>query len=106
MAAYDRNRVNTGYATNSNYLSGSYTTPYTGPYSQVMAMKKRYKRSFVKAELQVTIPAPPGCLQYFTAHNGVIESFNYGHYLNNLDYAICIERHASTVIVFVSSALR
>ncbi|XP_027201547.1 uncharacterized protein LOC113795558 [Dermatophagoides pteronyssinus] len=61
--------------------------------------------------------APPGCLQYYTALNGNIESFNYrttnlpvvtsttpgsvqpvetriaNNYLNNLNYGVCIAKH-------------
>lgn len=65
--------------------------------------------------------APPGCLQYYTALNGNVESFNYrttnlpvttsttispnigiqpaiqvqiaANYLNNLNYGVCIARH-------------
>lgn len=48
------------------------------------------------AALKVTIPAPAGCLQYFTEPSGTIMSFNYGHYLSNMDYAICIERLPTT----------
>ncbi|CAH2047217.1 unnamed protein product, partial [Iphiclides podalirius] len=47
--------------------------------------------------------APTGCLQYFNGPHGYIESFNYKNiteatmaihpsYLNNLNYAICVER--------------
>uniref|UniRef100_T1K811 CUB domain-containing protein n=1 Tax=Tetranychus urticae TaxID=32264 RepID=T1K811_TETUR len=50
------------------------------------------------------IQSPPGCLQYFTTSSGVIESFNFGQYLNNLDYAICIERMSNTCRVSFSSA--
>lgn len=56
------------------------------------------------AELKISLPAPPGCLQYFTTKTGVIQSFNFGHYLNNLDYAICIERLSNTCRVTFNSA--
>lgn len=45
------------------------------------------------ATLKVTLAAPSGCLQYFTQPSGTIMNFNYGQYLSNMDYAICIERH-------------
>lgn len=48
------------------------------------------------ATLKVTHPAPSGCLQYFTEPMGTISSFNYGKYLANTDYAICIERSPTT----------
>ncbi|XP_072932986.1 uncharacterized protein [Epargyreus clarus] len=54
--------------------------------------------------------APKGCLQYYTDANGYIESFNYRDiseigiprypsYLNNLNYAVCIERAATSCSV-------
>ena len=64
----------------------------------------RKKRSLfvTEASLRMTIPAPPGCLQYHTSASGIIESFNFGHYFNNLDYAICIERHPNICKVVFS----
>lgn len=53
---------------------------------------------------QITPRAPNGCLQYFTSPSGIIESFNFGQYLNQMDYSICIQRHQETCrIVFTSS---
>ena len=53
---------------------------------------------------QFTPRAPMGCLQYFTQPSGIIESFNFGQYLNNMDYSICIQRQPDTCrIVFTSS---
>lgn len=57
-----------------------------------------------QAELKVSLPAPPGCLQYFTSKTGVIQSFNFGQYLSNLDYAICIERQSNTCRVTFTTA--
>ena len=48
------------------------------------------------ATLKVTLPAPSGCLQYHSEPSGTIMSFNYGQYLANMDYAICIERLPTT----------
>lgn len=64
----------------------------------------RKKRSLfvTEASLRMTIPSPPGCLQYHTSASGIIESFNFGHYFNNLDYAICIERHPNICKVIFS----
>ncbi|KAF9423559.1 hypothetical protein HW555_001114 [Spodoptera exigua] len=56
------------------------------------------------------LAAPTGCLQYFTDTQGYLESFNYRDksdiviartpsYLNNLNYAMCIERKAETCSV-------
>lgn len=53
---------------------------------------------------QFTPRAPMGCLQYFTQPSGIIESFNFGQYLNNMDYSICIQRQPDTCrVVFTSS---
>lgn len=57
-------------------------------------MLQKFQNLFAK--LKVTIPAPAGCLQYFTEHRGTISSFNFGQYLSNMDYAICIERAPTT----------
>lgn len=43
-------------------------------------------------------------VQYFQQTTGTIESFNFGEYLNNLDYAICIERQPSTCRVIYSAS--
>ncbi|XP_026734126.1 uncharacterized protein LOC113498338 [Trichoplusia ni] len=56
------------------------------------------------------LAAPGGCLQYFTESQGYLESFNYRDksdiviartpsYLNNLNYAMCIERKAETCTI-------
>lgn len=65
---------------------------------------ERKKRSLfvTEASLRMTIPAPPGCLQYHTSSTGIIESFNFGHYFNNLDYSICIERHPNVCKIIFS----
>lgn len=53
---------------------------------------------------QFTPRAPLGCLQYFTQPSGIIESFNFGQYLNNMDYSICVQRQPDTCrVVFTSS---
>lgn len=72
-------------------------------YSSVSVAPSRAKRMigsklrFIPfATLKVTHPAPSGCLQYFTEPTGTISSFNYGRYLANTDYAICIERSPTT----------
>lgn len=53
---------------------------------------------------QFTPRAPMGCLQYFTQPSSIIESFNFGQYLNNMDYSICIQRQPDTCrVVFTSS---
>lgn len=53
---------------------------------------------------QYTPRAPIGCLQYFTSTSGLIESFNFGQYLNNLDYSICIQRQPETCRVLFTSS--
>lgn len=44
--------------------------------------------------------APDGCVQYYTEKSGSFESFNYnkgmGHYLGDLNYAVCFKRNQDT----------
>nr|XP_027198049.1 uncharacterized protein LOC113792336 isoform X1 [Dermatophagoides pteronyssinus] len=76
----------------------------TGPFSSISTLAARQSRTiYQKIPNQLTYPAPTGCLQYFTQPTGTIESFNFGHYLNNLDYAICIERQPDTCRVIYSA---
>ncbi|CAG2171995.1 unnamed protein product, partial [Oppiella nova] len=42
------------------------------------------------------LPAPIGCLQYYTPPTSTVESFNFGQYINNVDYALCIKRQPNT----------
>ncbi|XP_047500220.1 uncharacterized protein LOC125046484 [Penaeus chinensis] len=43
--------------------------------------------------MQVTIPLPCGCGQYYTGNSGSFESFNYGgSYLAGVDYGICFRK--------------
>lgn len=73
-------------------------------FSSVSSSVPRESRTiYQKIPYQLTFAAPTGCLQYFTQPIGTIESFNFGHYLNNLDYAICIERQPDTCRVIYSS---
>ena len=60
--------------------------------------------TFNERGVSYSLPAPHGCLQYYTAPIGVVESFNFGEYLNNLDYAICIERQPTTCRVIFSAS--
>lgn len=53
---------------------------------------------------QFTPRAPAGCLQYFTQASGIIESFNFGQYLNNMDYSICIQRQPDTCRLVLTSS--
>lgn len=52
---------------------------------------------------QFTPRAPTGCLQFFTQPSGIIESFNFGQYLNSLDYSICIQRQPNTCRVIFAA---
>ncbi|RWS22128.1 hypothetical protein B4U80_10883 [Leptotrombidium deliense] len=74
-----------------------------------MSDLNRVQKSFFgfipEAALKVSLPAPQGCLQYYSTASGVIESFNFGHYLANMDYAICIERLPDTCKVVFSSSI-
>lgn len=68
-------------------------------------MNLRRKRSvYQKIPHQITAPAPTGCLQYHLLPTGTFESFNFGSYLNNLDYSICIERRPDTCRVLFTSS--
>ncbi|RWS08288.1 hypothetical protein B4U79_09580, partial [Dinothrombium tinctorium] len=93
-----------------------FVTNSEGPYrwhlriTQIECINKlgnRQQKSFFSfippASLKISVPAPPHCLQYYTASTGVIESFNFGDYLNNLDYAICIERLPDTCKVIFTA---
>lgn len=50
--------------------------------------------------LTFNISAPAGCLQYHVEKEGIIESLNFfngvGHYLGDLNYAICFKRYPDT----------
>ncbi|XP_050668490.1 uncharacterized protein LOC126967848 [Leptidea sinapis] len=61
------------------------------------------------------LAAPVGCIQYFTAVQGHLESFNYRDrsdtivgkkpsYLNNLNYAMCVERRPDTCSITYTNA--
>lgn len=73
-------------AANPNLPSYSWTMQVTQIECQEKATNARYN----------VLRAPNGCLQYFTASTGSIESFNYnnraGPYLGNMDYGICFQR--------------
>ncbi|XP_054157681.1 uncharacterized protein LOC128956025 [Oppia nitens] len=57
-----------------------------------------------RAHPPYSLPAPMGCTQYFTQPMATLESFNFGEYLNNMDYAICIERLPNTCrVIFTAS---
>ncbi|OTF80578.1 hypothetical protein BLA29_004052 [Euroglyphus maynei] len=76
----------------------------TGPFSSISTLAARQSRTiYQKIPNQLTYPAPTGCLQYYTSPSGTFESFNFGHYLNNLDYAICIERQPDACRVIYSA---
>jgi len=55
---------------------------------------------FVCLRIEVSILAPPGCLQYYPDPNGIFESFNYnnglGPYIGDMNYAICFKKSTST----------
>lgn len=74
------------------------------PHQKRSLLSRKQRSIFPQpAQLKVSLPAPPGCLQYFDEPTGMVESFNFGEYLNNMDYAICIERHPSTCRLVVSA---
>lgn len=71
--------------------------------SSVAQLSRESRTIYQKIPHQLTFPAPTGCLQYYTNPTGTIESFNFGHYLNNMDYAICIERSPDTCRVIYTA---
>ena len=48
------------------------------------------------------VRAPFGCLQYFTEDTGTIESFNFGHLLENMDYTVCIKDNEGAHLFIVN----
>lgn len=76
-------------------------------FSFMTRQKRAFKPQFatlLDRQQLFSLPAPQGCLQYYTASHGIVESFNFGEYFNNLDYAICIERLPNTCrILFTAS---
>lgn len=86
-----------------NTTSSTAVNPLTGLPIVSSVNFRRKRHIYQKIPHQLTFPAPTGCLQYFTATTGTIESFNFGNYLNNLDYAICIERQPDTCRIIYTS---
>lgn len=78
-------------------ISAGISTSSSGFYQFPRAKRSMFSPFTPRAELKVSVTAPTGCLQYFTEPSGIVESFNFGEYLNNMDYAICIERQPNTV---------
>ncbi|CAH0720029.1 unnamed protein product, partial [Brenthis ino] len=111
-----RSSAPTGWFTNPNYpgpstdrLSCAFTLDKTS------ADVKQLRLDFMTFEITQlnsydALSAPTGCLQYFKEDHGYVESFNYRDsteigitrtpsYLNNLNYAICIERKPASCSV-------
>lgn len=81
---------------------GKYSTTFASGFQTMSQTASAIAHELLKP--QFTPRAPNGCLQYFEQVSGIVESFNFGHYLNNMDYAICIQRAPSTCrVVFTSS---
>lgn len=81
---------------------GKYSTTFASGFQTMSQTASALAYEFLRP--QFTPRAPMGCLQYFTQPSGIIESFNFGQYLNNMDYSICIQRQPDTCrIVFTSS---
>lgn len=86
----------------ASQLMGKYSTTFASGFQTVSQTASALAYELLKP--QFTPRAPMGCLQYFTQPSGIIESFNFGHYLNNMDYSICIQRQPDTCrVVFTSS---
>lgn len=81
---------------------GKYSTTFASGFQTMSQTASALAYEFLKP--QFTPRAPMGCLQYFTQPSGIIESFNFGQYLNNMDYSICVQRQPDTCrVVFTSS---
>lgn len=84
------------------HLVGKYSTTFASGFQTMTQTASALAYEFLKP--QFTPRAPMGCLQYFTQPSGIIESFNFGQYLNNMDYSICIQKQPDTCrVVFTSS---
>lgn len=84
------------------HLMGKYSTTFASGFQTMTQTASALAYEFLKP--QFTPRAPMGCLQYFTQPSGIIESFNFGQYLNNMDYSVCIQRQPDTCrVVFTSS---
>lgn len=83
----------------------------TSSSSEIFPKKRRWDIRVSQIECDNPSRPPQNCLQYFTGHAGVIQSFNYepprelsesitpqtmlsreSSYLNNMDYAICFRK--------------
>lgn len=83
-------------------MMGKYSTTFASGFQTMTATASALAYELLRP--QFTPRAPMGCLQYFTQPSGIIESFNFGQYLNNMDYSICIQRQPDTCrLVFTSS---
>lgn len=84
------------------HLMGKYSTTFASGFQTINQAASALAYEFLRP--QFTPRAPMGCLQYFTQPSGIIESFNFGQYLNNMDYSICLQRQPDTCrVVFTSS---
>jgi len=83
-------------------LTGKYSTTFASGFQTMSQTASALAYELLRP--QFTPNAPMGCLQYFTQPSAIIESFNFGQYLNNMDYSICIKRQPDTCrLVFTSS---
>lgn len=84
------------------HLMGKYSTSFASGFQTINQAASALAYELIRP--QFTPRAPMGCLQYFTQPSGIIESFNFGQYLNNMDYSICLQRQPDTCrVVFTSS---
>lgn len=84
------------------HMLGKHSTTFASGFQTMSQTASALAYELLKP--QFTPRAPLGCLQYFTQPSGIIESFNFGQYLNNMDYSICIQRQPDTCrLVFTSS---
>lgn len=82
--------------------TGKYSTTFASGFQAMSQTASALAYELLRP--QFTPRAPMGCLQYFTQPSGIIESFNFGQYLNSMDYSICIQRQPDTCRVLFSSS--
>lgn len=84
------------------HLAGKHSTTFASGFQTMSQTASALAYELLKP--QFTPRAPMGCLQYFTQPSGIIESFNFGQYLNNMDYSICVQRQPDTCRVVLTSS--
>lgn len=82
--------------------AGKYSTTFASGFQTASQTASALAHELLRP--QFTPRAPAGCLQFFTQPSGIIESFNFGQYLNSMDYSICIQRQPDTCRLVLTSS--